>query len=131
MGTLTTAGKTLILTSGVPSTGWYLALVNSDPSAFTTMSQVAAAEVSVAGYARVAITNGTPSGGSVANTNALATPALTGANNTTALVGYAIVTASSGTSGTLVAVGTVSGADLTPAANEAPKIAAGALTIAL
>lgn len=115
--------------------GRYLMLLTAAPSGpGAALSSLA--EYAATGYARVAVAFGAATGTprTAPNSAEVSTPALTGANGTTAITHWAIVTVPTGTAGDLITYGTCtlnpSGA-IVPAAGQAVKFAAGALTIAI
>jgi hypothetical protein len=110
--------------------GMYLALLTTAPTAASTM--VTMTEYSAAGYARQAVTLSVPSGTPrlASNSAVLNFPAFTGANGSTAITYWALVSAVSGTAGDLVAWGDFT-TSRTPAANDSVSVAIGAITVTI
>lgn len=108
----------------------YLMLLTAAPTVSSTIASVT--EYSATGYARQAIAMGTPSGTPrvSANTAVLTFGPLSGANGTTAVTHWAIVSASSGTSGDVIAQGDFT-ASRTPAAGDSLTVAIGAITVSI
>jgi hypothetical protein len=108
----------------------YLALLTAAPTGSTTTATMT--EYAATGYARQAIAMTTPSGTPRVSSNSavLNFPAFTGATGSTAITYWALVSASTGTSGDLVAWGDFT-TSRTPAANDSVSVAIGAITVTI
>jgi hypothetical protein len=106
----------------------YLALLTTIPSQTSTPASMV--EYTATGYARqicaMSVPAGTPRVAS--NTATLTFGPLTGANNVTQIVGWALVSTASGTTGDMVAQGDLTVAR-TPAANDQLAVSPGSITV--
>lgn len=108
----------------------YLALLTVIPSASTTTASMT--EYAAAGYSRQICAMSVPTGSPrvSSNTATITYGPITGANNTVQIVGWALVSSASGTTGDVVAQGDWSTAR-TPAANDQLTVSPGAVTVTL
>lgn len=108
----------------------YLVLLTAAPGATTTPATMT--EYAASGYARVACTFGAPTGNPrvTANSGAVNFAAFTGANGSTSITHWGVVSSSSGTTGDFLAYGDLT-TPRTPAAGDTASFASGALTIQL
>ncbi len=108
----------------------YLALLTVVPTAASTPSSMT--EYSATGYGRQACAMGAPAGTPrvSANTALLTYGPLTGANGLSTIVGWALVSSSSGTTGEMVAYGDFN-TTRTPAASESATVSIGAITVGI
>jgi hypothetical protein len=108
----------------------YLALLTAVPAANVTPASMV--EYAVAGYSRQICAMSVPSGTPrvTSNTGTITYGPLTGANNTTQIVGWALVSTASGTTGDVVAQGDWSTAR-TPAANDQLTVSPGGVTVSI
>lgn len=115
------------------ATGRYLALLTATPSG-TSPTLASLTEYAGPGYSRMPftplVTDAVVARGAV-NSAAISTSPLTGANGTTKITHWALVTTVSGTSGDVLAYGEVNGTTgITPAAGNVITFAAGSIAIA-
>lgn len=108
----------------------YLALLTAAPTQASTLATMA--EYAATGYARVACTFGAPSGTPrvISNSGAVNFAAFTGANGSTVITHWALVSAAAGTTGDFLAYGDLT-TPRTPQAGDTASFAAGALDIQL
>ena len=128
-GQLSTVGETNAL-GGVITGTQYLALLTTAPTVATTPATMV--EYSVTGYSRQVCAFGSASGtpSQVANTSAITFGALTGATGATVVGYWALVTSASGTTGSLVAFGSLT-PSVTPSAGSTVTVAIGACTVSI
>lgn len=134
-GKLNVAGASLGLDAAlgratVNSRTVYLALLTAAPAQGTALSGLT--EYAAAGYSRQAIAFVAPSGTPrvTSNTALLTYGPLTGANGSTSIGWWAVVSAASGTTGDVVAYGDFTTARV-PAVNDSLTVAAGAITVSV
>lgn len=108
----------------------YLALLTVIPAANITPASMV--EYNVAGYSRQVCAMSVPAGTPrvTSNTATITYGPLTGANNATQIVGWALVSTASGTTGDVVAQGDWSTARI-PAANDQLTVSPGAVTVSV
>jgi hypothetical protein len=108
----------------------YLALLTAPASVTTTPATMT--EYAATGYTRQLCAMGTPSGTPrvIANTAGLSYGPLTGANGTTAVTYWALVSTASGTTGECVAFGDMV-TPRTPAASDTLTAAIGSITVSI
>lgn len=106
----------------------YLALLTAVPG--NTVTPASMTEYSVAGYARQVCAMSIPAGTPrvTSNTATITFGPLTGANNVTSIVGWALVSSASGTTGDVVAQGDLTVAR-TPAASDQLTVSPGSITV--
>lgn len=114
----------------VPARTVYLALLTVIPA--NTITPASMTEYAATGYARQICAMGVPSGAPrvTSNTATITFGPITGANNTVDIVAWALVSTVSGTTGDVVAQGTL---DITrrPAASDQLTVSPGAILIQL
>lgn len=128
MGKIAYAGAEAALAGAL--SGRYLALLTAAPSGpGATISSLS--EYSAAGYARVPVAFATAAGTprTAANSGAVSTSPLTGATGSVTITHWALVTVASGSAGSVIAYGDVTGADRSPEAGEVVTFAAGSITV--
>ena len=108
----------------------YLALLTVIPTPTSTPASIT--EYAAAGYSRQICAMGVPSGSPrvSSNTATVTYGPITGANNTVQIVGWALMSSASGTTGDIVAQGDWSIAR-TPAANDQLTVSPGGVTVQL
>jgi hypothetical protein len=135
------AGKLTVVGAGIALDGMsgrtnitarnlYLALLTAPASVTTTPATMT--EYAATGYSRQLCAMGTPSGTPrvIANTAGLSYGPLTGANGTTAVTYWALVSTASGTTGECVAFGDMV-TPRTPAASDTLTAAIGSITVSI
>lgn len=114
--------------ANVPARTVYLALLTTIPS--NTITPASMSEYTAAGYSRQICAMSVPSGipRVSSNTATITFGPLTGANNATQVLGWALVSSASGTTGDVVAQGDWV-TSRTPAANDQLTVAPGGVSV--